>query len=130
VAVGVRPNVLGVLVCPRGPDRLADALDPEFRFELVGTLRRVAQQDVLREVDVQPFDGVQPERDVAVHPHLADGNWHRLARDGRDDILDAVDCLRPAELVHCRVLGSAKENRFQSGRASPVASSLVRTPNN
>jgi len=36
VAVGVRPNVLGVLVCPRGPDRLADALDPEFRFELVG----------------------------------------------------------------------------------------------
>ncbi|ESS08864.1 MAG: hypothetical protein A07HN63_01462 [uncultured archaeon A07HN63] len=100
MAAVVGTNVLRELVGPLGVDALADAFDTSVLVIRLGSVAVATQQDVLREIDIEAVDGIEPQRDIAVDPDLSDRDGHRVGLDRLDQPLDAVEGGRPVE---CRL---------------------------
>ncbi|GGJ11582.1 hypothetical protein GCM10008995_21890 [Halobellus salinus] len=68
-----------------------------FGPERLAGLGVAAEEEVLRDVDIEAIDGVKSERDIPVHPDLPNRNRKRSCLDG---VKNGLDPVQRAHTVH------------------------------
>jgi hypothetical protein len=120
------PKVFGKLFGPLRPNRFPDALDAVFLDELGFAAGVVVEKQIFREVDIKPFDRIETEGNVAVHPNFSDRHRHLLALDGFDQPFDTVDSPVAVPRFHTeqyrlRGQNSGEDQERKGQRARPAS---------